>query len=263
MATDEHSNLRVVTLDDRSEDAFFSFAKANRLDYFFFVFDWTYNRGKSQIFLALDEQGQIAGAMLVYCEHIVQVRGNRQAVHMLLDGLNEAKVELSAPLDCEDIVRAKYPSPTLFERVTLMSLCKDEEHLELKVEPQILTLADADELATLMRQVYPDHWSEMTAEKLRQMRNETVWLGIRAGGKLLALGVAAFADIGSHILFIGTAAAHRRKGYAKSLVSALAKMLLARFERATIFVIEGNMSAFNLYSEIGFRPYKQYLYLRT
>lgn len=46
--------------------------------------------------------------MLVYDSYIVQLRGNRLAVKALLDNLNLDRVELQAPMECEDLVLAKY-----------------------------------------------------------------------------------------------------------------------------------------------------------
>lgn len=256
-------SLQVVALSDASEKRFLDFAAQNRLDYFFFVFDWTYKRSVSQIFLAVDNHASIAGAMLIYMDHMVQVRGTREAVRALLNSLSKAQIEISAPVDCRDIVEAKYPERKAMENIVLLSLRRGEEHLVLWEEPEVLGLEDADELAALMRRVYPVFWGDMSAEYLKQMCNETVWLGKREEGRLVALGVAAFAALGSHILFIGTDAEHRRRGHAVNIVSALAKRILARFELATIFAVEDNLPALNVYRKVGFRPWRRYIHVKT
>jgi hypothetical protein len=252
-----------VALSDELERGFLDFAALNRLDYFFFVFDWTYRRSDSQIFLAMENCTSIVGAMLIYMDHIVQVRGTREAVRVLLNTLGETQVEISAPIDCRDIVEAKYPKHNTLENITLLSLHRGDEHLAPCVELEALGLKDADELATLMRRVYPDFWGDMNAEYLRQMFNETIWLGKREDGKLVALGAAVFAMLGSHILFIGTDNNHRKKGYAASIVSELARRILTRFELATIFVVEDNLPALSVYGKVGFRPCRRYIHVKT
>jgi ribosomal protein S18 acetylase RimI-like enzyme len=256
-------SLQVVSLSDESEKRFLDFAALNRLDYFFFVFDWTYKRSVSQIFLAEDNHASIAGAMLIYMDHMVQVRGTREAIRALLNSLNKAQIEISAPVNCRDIIQAKYPEHKVMENIVLLSLRKGEEHLALPEEPEVLGVKDADELAALMRRVYPDFWGDMSAEYLKQMYNETVWLGKQEEGRLVAFGVAAFAELGSHILFIGTDAEHRRRGYAANIVSVLVKRILARFELATIFVVEDNLPALNIYKKVGFKPCRCYVHVKT
>jgi ribosomal protein S18 acetylase RimI-like enzyme len=231
--------------------------------FLFFVFDWTYKRSDSQIFLAVDNHASIEGAMLIYMDHIVQVRGNREPVCALLNTLGKAQVEISAPIECRDIVEAKNSQHKALENIMLLSLHRGKEHLALGEKLEVMGFKEADELAALMRSVYPDFWGDMSADYLMKIFNDTVWLGIRENGRLVALGVALFTELGSHILFIGTDKEHRRRGYATSIVSELVRRILARFELATIFVVEDNLPALSVYSKVGFKPCRRYVHLKT
>ena len=53
---------------------------------------------------------------------------------------------------------------------------------------------------------------------------------------------------------------YRNRGYATSIVSALAKEIFRKNELALIHVKKDNVAAYNVYKKVGFKPYKKYLY---
>ena len=95
------------------------------------------------------------------------------------------------------------------------------------------------------------------------MFGETVWLGVRRGGRLVSMGVATLSDAGSHVMFVATDAAFRNRGFATSVVSELTRRILEKSDFASIYVIDGNLAAAKTYSKVGYHFYKQYLFLRT
>ena len=255
--------MKVVPLTSSLEDKFWSHVYKDLLDYYFFIFDWTHNREQTKIFLALSDSDEIAGMMLLYMERIVQLRGSPEAAKSLIENLCPVSVEVSAPIECKNVLLDRLHKPTFVEEIFLLSLKKDQEHIAVSFEPQILHKRDAKAVCELMKQAYPEHWNDMTVDFLKEIFDETVWLGIKDGNRLAALGVAADYAIGHHIMFIATEAQYRNRGYATSIVSTFTKQILERSETVSIFVSKNNGPAIRSYTKVGFRPYKEYLYIKT
>lgn len=253
--------MKVVTLDESLERAFWNHVNQEPLNYYFFVFDWKMNRDQTKILLVIEGE-EIEGLMLIYRDDIVQLRGKRGAVKLLLDQLSLEKVELQAPLDCEDIALRKY-TPKLREEMMLMRLRNGEERFQITTAPMKLGVEDAEEAAELLQRADPVWWSEFTAERLRQRMGETLWLGIKQNQKLASVGSARLLDFGSHIGVVATHEQYRNRGYATSIVSALVKEGLKVSRIVLIHVLSHNAPAIRVYSKVGFAPYKTYLSIRT
>jgi len=233
------------------------------LDFHFFTFDWKFKRDQTEIFMALDEADAVAGLMVVYNGCIVQVRGSREAVRLLLDGLNVEEVAVQEPLDCEDIVVARFP---VFERkakVILLSLEKGEENITVTTEPEKLSVDASGEIAELMHEAYPEFWSVITAEGIEASFAEAIWVGIKREGKLAAFGKAVSSTPVSHVAWIATHEDYRNRGYAMSILSVLLREVLGSSLTAFIYVLSDNAAAMRLYSRGGFKPYKRYFYVKT
>ena len=253
--------MRVVVLDKKLEGAFWSHVNRDPLDYYFFIFDWKLNRDKTKILLAMEGEN-IEGLMLVYGDYVVQLRGNREAVRLLLDKLTLEKIELQAPLDCEDIILRKY-TPKIREEMMLMHLRKGEENIQITTVPVMLEVEDAEEVAELMRKADPSWWGEVTAERIKQRVGDAFWLGIKQDQKIVSVGMVRLTDFGSNINVVATDERYRNRGYATSIVSALVKEILKNSATALIHVISDNAPAVRAYTKAGFKPYKTYLSIRT
>jgi predicted GNAT family acetyltransferase len=199
---------------------------------------------------------------LVFADYIVQFRGSREAVQKLLENANLEKVELQAPLDCEDIVCQKY-EPLIRQLMMLMRLNQGEEHIRLTEAPVKLTVEDAEEVASLMRRCDPLWWGETKAEQLRQRWQNVFWLGIRQEGKLVSVGNARFVDFASNIGVVATDEHYRGRGYATSIVSSLVHEIFKRSPIALIHVIADNIPAVRAYTRVGFKPYRTYVSIRN
>jgi len=88
-------------------------------------------------------------------------------------------------------------------------------------------------------------------------------LGIRQDNKLVSIGLTRFVDIGSNISAIATDKAYRNRGFATSVVSALADEILKRSPPALIHVLSDNAPAMRIYSKVGFKPCKHYILIRA
>jgi ribosomal protein S18 acetylase RimI-like enzyme len=257
------SKLRVVALAEGLEPVFWAHVNQDLLDFHFFIYDWKFKREQSRIFMALGEADAVAGLMVVYNGCIVQVRGSREAVRLLLDFLDVEEVMVQVPFDCADIVEDRFPVVEQKGEVVLLSIREGEENLKVTVEPEKLSVDDADEIVALMHVAYPEFWSVITSEGIEESFDEALWFGIRCEGKLVAFGKAVAESSVGHVAWIATHADYRNRGYATSVLSVLLREVLEVSSTAFIYVLSDNPVALHVYSGVGFKPYKRYFYVRT
>ena len=253
--------MEIVSVANGYGDIFWSYVNCDPINYYFFILDWNQHRAQTKILLAVEGE-RVLGSLLIFAEYIVQFRGSREAVKKLLEYVNLEKVDLQAPLDCEDIVCQKY-KPRVKQNMMLMRLNRGKEHFHLIETPVRLDVEDAHEVASLMRRCDPEWWGETTPEKLKQRWHKVFWLGIRKERKLVSIGSAHLVDFASNIGVIATDKNYRNRGYATSIVSALVQEIFKMSPIALIHVIADNAPAIRVYSKVGFKPYKTYLSVRT
>jgi GNAT superfamily N-acetyltransferase len=253
--------LKVVSVADGFESLFWNYVNRDLLDHYFFVLDWTQRREETKILLVVEDE-RVMGACLLYADVIVQLRGSRQAVKLLLDHVDLERVELQAPLDCEDIILTKYKPLVRYELV-LMRLTRGEENIQITTVPVRLGPDDAADVVAIMRKADPEWWGELTEEMQRKSLETRFWLGIRQDGKLVSIGGTRLVDSGSNINAVATDEHYRSRGYATSTVSALVQEIFKHSQTALIHVVKGNAPAVCAYAKVGFRPYKHYLVMRA
>ena len=252
--------MRVASIDEGFEQIFWDYVNQDPLHYYFFILDLKQRREQTKILLAL-EGTKVEGLMLVYADYIVELRGNRKAVEKLLDRVDLEKVELQAPLDCEDLVLKKY-RPQAKHEMVLMRLGKGEENIQVNHELVRLGVNDAGRVAEIMREADPEWWGEITAERQKERLERGFWLGIKRDGKIVSVGSTQFVDFASNIGVIATDERYRNMGFATSITSALVREILKKSPVAIIHVLADNAPAVRAYSKVGFKPYKTYLSLR-
>jgi GNAT superfamily N-acetyltransferase len=253
--------MKIVSVADGYEQMFWNYVNRDPIDYYFFILDWTQRREQTKIFLTVEGK-EVLGSLLFFADYIVQFRGSREAVQKLFEYADFEKVELEAPLDCEDIVCQKYKT-RIKQNMVLMRLNRGEEHVRLTETPARLNVEDAEDVAALMRRCDPEWWGETASEQLKQRWQNVFWLGIKLEGKLVSVGNTRFVDFASNIGVAATDEHYRNRGYATSIVSTLVQEILKRSPIALIHVIEDNAPAVRAYSKVGFKPYKTYLSIRT
>jgi ribosomal protein S18 acetylase RimI-like enzyme len=261
MMRSPENSLKIVSVYDGYEQAFWNHVNLDPLDYFFFILDLKQHPENTKVLLAIEGE-RIQGLMLVYSDLIVQLRGMRRAVEKLLDHVNLEKINLQAPLDCEDLVTRRYNRQIRHELV-LMTLKKGDEKLQIKEKPVRLGPENALEVAKLMKEADPEWWGEITLEDRKQSLEETFWVGLKHNGRIVSVGNARFNDLGSNIGVIATDERYRNMGYATSIVSTLVEEILKRSPSALIHVLSENAPAIRVYSKVGYRPYKRYLLVRA
>jgi predicted GNAT family acetyltransferase len=254
--------LQVVALYDRWEKQFWNHIKEDELDHYFFVFDWKLRKEQTKILMAMENE-QIEGLMLIYRDYVIQLRGNRAAARLLLDGLTLEKVELQAPLDCEDIVLNKFRNAKIKQKMMLMHLRKGEENIQITTTPVKLGLNNAEEVVELLKRADPEWWGETSVENMRRSLQDALWMGIKQDQRIVSAGMTRLTDFGSNVGVAATQEEYRNRGYATSIVSALVGEILKTSSTAIIHVITDNTPAVRVYSKVGFKPYRTYFSIRN
>ena len=252
--------MKVVSLEDGYEQDFWNHVNQDPLDYYFFILDIKQRQEKTEIYLALEGR-KVEGLMLIYAKHIVQLRGTRQAMKALFNRVGLEKVELQAPLDCEDIVLRKYKLWLRYE-IILMRLRKGEENIQIKHTPMKLGADDVEEVVDLLRKADPEVWGDLDPEQQKANWKDTVLVGTKHKDRLVSVGLTRFVDFASNIGAIATDERYRNMGFATSVVSSLVQEILKNSAIALIHVRKDNAPALRVYSKVGFEPYKHYLMVR-
>ncbi|MFQ6060109.1 MAG: GNAT family N-acetyltransferase [Thermoplasmata archaeon] len=251
--------IEVVALDSNLEEKFWEHVNQDPLEYFF-IYDMKLFRKITEVFLAMEDD-KTKGMMVVFRKSIVQLRGNRKAVEALLDHLDLKKLELVAPKECKDIVLNKIKPQKEYEMV-VMHLKKGQEKTLKRHEPVRLAREDSEEIASIMRESYPDWWGDTTGEQIERSIRRFLWLGLKREDRLVSIGNVHFLDIGSNIGVVATDKAYRNKGYATSIVSASVEEIFAKYDKALIHVLDTNQPAIHVYEKIGFKSHSSYLMIK-
>lgn len=254
--------MRIVALDLSLEPIFWEHVKQDIPYYYFFAFDWKYNRDETNIWFALEEN-RIVGMMLIYRQSIVQLRGSQEAAKALLEKLDLEKVELQALEEHEPYVLEKYKPTVPTHRMMLMLVHRGEETLHVKHPIVTLNASDAERIVSIMVEGDPEFWGTITAQQVIEgMSGDNEWVGVKVNGELASIGRARVTELGGVIGIIATGEKHRNKGYATSITSALVKRILEEQPTAMIYVLVDNPPAIRAYEKVGFRPYKTYFFMR-
>ena len=251
--------MEIVSLEPVLEPIFWEYVKQDIPHYYFFAFDWKYNKEETRILLALEGQ-RIKGMMLIYRESIVQLRGSPEAIEALLEKLDLEKVEIQALEQHKQYILQKY-EPTWSHQLILMVLHKGEERLHAKHPIVKLATSDAEQIATIMRDADPEYWGTTTRQGILEGMNGSNWLGMKVNGELISIGSTRLTEWAGLIGVVATIEVHRNKGYATSIVSEMVKQILEKQSIALIYVLSDNPPAIRVYRKVGFKPYRTYFFM--
>ncbi len=255
--------MQQITLTADNEKQLFPLLEADYCDYYFFIYDYLLQKAKTKIFFAQDNDA-VRGVMVQYDGHIAQLRGDEATVRFMLNNLAPQFTDIQVPQNCERLLFENFPQVKLKANVTLMRLNKGQEHPAITMQPQKLTSRDAADIAELMHVCYPKMWSDIQKEAIETLLayKEAAFLGIKDGDKLVAFGYAMLTPKVSHVTWIGTNPEYQRRGYATSIVSSLVQESLQVADSAIIYVMNDNAEANEVYSHVGFKPYKEYAFIK-
>jgi ribosomal protein S18 acetylase RimI-like enzyme len=252
--------MEIVHLNPAFEPIFWNHVNQDMPHYFFFAFDWKYNKDETDILLALTGS-RIDGMMLVCKRRIVQFRGNREATRLFLEHLDLEEVELQAPKAHMQYILEKY-EPTWSHKLMLMVLHRGEERLHTSYPIVELDASDAEQIAAIMNKADPEFWGDGTTDQIIAGMSSVNWIGTKVDGELASICRTRLAMGIGHIATVATRETHRNKGYATSLVSHSVKSILKETSTATIYVLSDNQPAIRVYKKVGFTPHKTYYFIR-
>ena len=252
--------METTSLNPALEPTFWKHVNHDIPHYYFFAHDWKYNRSDTKVLLALKEN-RIDGMMLIFKERMVQLRGSRESVKVLLERLDLEKVEITGSKQHKHYVLEKY-KPSWSHELMLMKLRKGEERLHITHPIVTLDTSDAEQVASIMRKGDPESWGEVTCEQIVEGMSNTTCVGIKVNGELVSFGRTRLTERVGHIPTVATHMAHRNKGYATSIVSYLVKLILDKMPIAIIYVLSDNPSAIRVYKKVGFKPHRKYYLIR-
>ncbi len=253
--------MKIIPLKPELELIFWQHVTQDIPHFYFFAFDWKYNRDETKILLAL-EGNRIDGMMVVYRQSIVQLRGSSKAARVLLERLDLEKVELQALEQHKQYVLEKY-KPTLSHQLVLMTLRKGEEKLQVKYPSVKLNRSNAEQIATIMKHADPEYWGDVTGRQIVESMNRSAsWFGIETEEELVSVGSTRLTEWAGLVGVVATHEGHRNKGYATSVVSKLVEQILEKQSLAMIYVQSDNSPAVRAYTKVGFKPYRTYFFMR-
>lgn len=252
--------MNIVLLEPVFEPIFWEQVNQDILHYYFFAYDWKYNRTQTEILLALEED-HIDGMMLVYDKRIVQLRGSRESAKALLKRLDLEKIELQSPRQHKQYILEKY-KPTTSHEMILMVLRKEQERSQTRHLIVKLGTSDAEQIATILKEADPEYWGTVTGQQIAERMSSRDWLGIKVNEELVSVSSIIPTEWTGLIGVVATHEAHRNKGYATSLVSQSVEQILEKLPIAMIYVVSDNPPAIRVYSKVGFKPYRTYFFMR-
>ena len=255
--------MKLLPLDSDLEPLFWKYVYHDVPHYYFFILDMKHDRPSTSITLALNQQNRIEGMMMTYRQRIVQLRGSVEAAKALLSKLDIEKVEIQGLEAHRPLILDRFKKVRTTFELILMTLRKGEEALRIRHPVVKLSVADAEEIAALMRAGDPEWWGETKARQIAERMKERLWLGIKVDGQLVSIGGATIDDWGSNIGTVVTHEDHRNRGYATSVVSSLVKQILQKSDLALIHVESNNPPAIRVYTKVGFKPYRRYFVARA
>ena len=252
--------MDIVSLSTSVEPLFWKHVTRDISHYFFFAYDWKYNRKHTQILLAM-EQKQIIGMMLKYRDRIVQLRGSDQAVKILFHELDLDEVELQVSKKHSPLVLEKY-DPTFSTDLMLMTVHSGEEKPQIRHTIVRLDASYAEEIASILREGSPEIWSDVTRQQVVEGMDDQAWVGIKVKDELVSLCSFRVTEWMGHVGRVATHKKYRNRGYATSTVSYAVKNMLQNRSDAIIFVRADNLSAIHVYQNVGFKSYRTYFFMK-
>jgi predicted GNAT family acetyltransferase len=153
--------------------------------------------------------------------------------------------------------------------MNMMKLKRGEEKLYIIHDAFMLEPGYAEEAANLMRSIKPDWWGDTTPEAItRSIAKGSSWFGAKADGRIVSIasGRNLFRLEGCTLAHVGVVATHehyRRMGYATSVLSKFLEKLLVDADIVSIYVLTDNYPAIKLYEKLGFKHYRNYLFVKA
>jgi predicted GNAT family acetyltransferase len=146
-------------------------------------------------------------------------------------------------------------------RVDMLSLPRGEEKLKFKAQVVDLEEGDAARVGQILRECDVG-WERFSEAAVKASMKENIWVGVRDGGELAAVGSASQVGDMHNIGIIATDPRFRGRGYATSMVSEFVTRIHKKVPIALIHVKTGNTPAEKAYYGVGFKRQRSFVIQR-
>ena len=102
--------MKIVALIKDNEAAFWEFVQNKVAEYFFFIVDLRQYPQHTKIDLVLDDANHIHGMRIIWKNRVIQLRGDRAAVKLLLDNTPIVPREVTGLPEHQDLIHTKFPN---------------------------------------------------------------------------------------------------------------------------------------------------------
>jgi ribosomal protein S18 acetylase RimI-like enzyme len=223
--------------------------ETDRYSYYWHDVDWEFARDRTKISLAMEGDRCVA-SLLSWSGNVLQLRGSPAGAHFLLDGMDLSGMEIGTTLELASAING-WPAIERF-RVDMLALPRGEERLKFKAKVVDLEDRDAARVGQILR-ACDVGWERFSEDAVRSSMRENIWVGVKDGEELAAVGMTSQVGRMHNIGIIATDARFRGRGYATSMVSELVKRIHQKVPVALIHVKTGNTPAEKAYCGVGFK----------
>ena len=246
-----HDGLRSILLTLNNEDIFYDYIRNNFAEYFFFHVNYAQYPESTQIYMALDDDEQIQGMVLIWKNRSIQLRGTAVGLRFLLNGKYYNPISITGFDNHKKLISKFFPDYKKEIAMYRMGLKKGDQKDFEKYKFQKLNESHREEIASLMRITDPIFWGSRKPEDIMIDENNT-WYGIVKEKDLICMiGIWKYESIG-YIFLVGTHPDYWNQGYASSLISSTLKELFREKKQCFIMVRVANAPAIHTYKKLGF-----------
>ena len=257
--------MRIMPLEPTLNGLFLKFLMQDIISNYFALLDFELYKENSKFWVALEENTKIIGYLLEHDGRIIYLRGNVECVTELLKMTSLVRPEFNVePLNIQTVEKfyeLTNPIGANRDKINVifgMDVDKKRFSLIAKCFPKKLGTDEFGALERLYRRFYEEMaLGPITREQIGRILDRCTKYGVTYGIYYehdlvsFASGSRIFKDV-AHIAPVYTLPKFRRRGYATSTCSALARELLNKNERTILFVSENNVPALKVYRKIGF-----------
>ena len=247
----KYDRLRSIRVTPDNKAFFYDYIKNNFAEYFFFHVDYAQYPESTEIYLALDNEENIKGMVLLWKRRRIQLRGSIESLEFLLNGKNYCPVSITGFEIHKKLISKFFPDYKKEIAMYRMSLKNEYQKDFEKYKFQKLNESCREEITSLMNIADPIFWGSRKPEDIPIDENNT-WYGIMKEKKLISIiCIWKYENIG-YIMIVGTHPDYWNQGYASSLISSTLKELFREKKQCFIMVRVANAPAIHTYKKLGF-----------
>ncbi len=257
--------MHIMPLEPSLNGLFLKFLMRDIISNYFALLDFELYREKTKFWVALERDTKVVGYLLEHDGKIIYLRGSAERITELLKMTSLIKPEFNVePAHVQTVKRFYEPTNPIgtgrdkINVISAMDVYKKRFKPIVKCVPQKLGTEEFDALEKLYAKFYEEMTlGPITREQIRRTLDRCTKYGLTYGiydeHNLIsfASGSSILKDI-AHMAPVYTLPKFRRRGYATSACSVLARELLNNNERIMLFVSESNIPALKVYKKIGF-----------